>query len=520
MLYERVDVQTAQRSEPRTIPAPVGGLNGRDSLANMAETDAYMLDNVFPGTSTCRVRKGITRHAHGLGGPVSSLEVFGGATDRLLAFVAPHVYDVTVRNSPVTLKDDLNSDKTVAVMFATVADSTNWLIITTGQDIPMSYDGSAIADLAITGTEASPAELNFVASYQGRLFFASNNKLGFYYLQPGAIQGAAEYFDLGQLCKTGGFLQAIATYSEDAGDGPNDYIVFITNRGEYLMFFGTDPGDVNSWQLVGRYKASEPIGRKCVLDYAGDLIVLTVDGAIQFSQIRKLADTRFELTALTSKLGDILTRLNAFRDNHGWCMALYPAGGWLVVSAPGSPTRTGEYFHFVMNTTTMAWCRFTSREWDGHCFAVANKRLYLGRQDGTVRLCDEGQSDNDTDIQWLAKQAYNYFNTPQYKHFKWAQFLVKSEAPVVLSANLSVDYVERRPQSPSSPIAPTAGAEWDKAHWDADFWGFDAYTQRWIASWGVYGVAASHWLQGSLKGASLEWFATEHVFEKAQGLLG
>lgn len=91
---------------------------------------------------------------------------------------------------------------------------------------------------------------------------------------------------------------------------------------------------------------------------------------------------------------------------------------------------------------------------------------------------------------------------------------------MVLSANLSVDYVERRPQSPSSPIAPTAGAEWDKAHWDADFWGFDAYTQRWIASWGVYGVAASHWLQGSLKGASLEWFATEHVFEKAQGLLG
>jgi hypothetical protein len=487
----------------------------------MAEIDAYELDNVFPGTSTCRVRKGIQEHVTGLASGVVSLAVFAGdMDDTLLAFAKPHVYNVKVKNSPVSLKDNLNNDDVVSTMFSTVADNAQFLIITTGQDTPMSYDGAALANLTITWTTNPESELNFVASYQGRLFFASNNMLGFYYLIPGAIQGAAEYFDLGQLCKAGGYLQAIATYSEDAGDGPNDYIVFITSRGEYLMFIGTDPGDVDLWQLVGRFKASEPIGRKCVLDYAGDLIVLTVDGAIQFSQIKKMADTRLELTALTSKLGDILTRLNAFRDNIGWCMEMYPLGGWLIVSAPGSPTRTGQYFHFVMNTTTMAWCRFTSREWDGLCFAVANKRLYLGRQDGSVRLCDEGQSDDGSEIKWAAKQAYNYFGSPQYKHFKWAQFLVKSEAPVVLSANLSVDYVETRPLAPSSPIAPTSGAEWDEAYWDLDFWGFDPYTQRWIQSFGVYGVAGSHWLQGSLKGASLEWFATEHVFEKAQGLLG
>src|SRR6187399_2339269 len=145
MLYQGVQVQTAQTAEPKTIPAPVGGLNGRDSLANMNELDAYELTNLFPGTSTCRLREGCTQHQDPVGHPVSSLEVYGGGaagSQKLLAFAKPNIWDVTAENVKVSKKADLQSDETVATMMSTVADSAQFLIITTGADIPMKFDGA------------------------------------------------------------------------------------------------------------------------------------------------------------------------------------------------------------------------------------------------------------------------------------------------------------------------------------------------------------------------------------------
>jgi hypothetical protein len=519
MLYNGVEVNTQQTAEPKTIVCPVGGLNGRDSLANMEEKDAYQLDNIFPGTASCEIRPGVKMHQDPVGSPVSSLEVWsGGLGQVMLAFAVPNVLDVTVAGVVTNKKADLAGDEVVATMMSTVADSAQFLIITTGADVPMQFDGLVLTDLAFTGLSGPALELNFVCNYKQRLYFATEGMLGFYYLPPGQIQGALEWFDLGQLSKGGGYLQAIATYSEDAGDGPDDYIVFITSRGECLVFNGLDPGDATAWDIVGRFRAAEPIGRKCVINYAGDLIVLTTEGAQQFSAIRKIADTRYEETALSSKLGSILSEHNLYRDTYGWCMQLWPVGSMFIISVPHGANRNGKYHQFVMNTITQAWCRFESDEWNPQCWAMMGKKLYFGRWDGSVRVV-EGRSDLDKPIRFIVKQAYNYFNTPAHKHFKWAQFMVKSDAPVVLASRLSVDYKENVPVAMPTSINPSTGSEWDVDFWDEAVWGWSNYTQRWIAPYGDYGVAASHWLQGDINGATFEWFATEHVFEKASGLL-
>lgn len=522
MLYEGVQIDTAQKAESQTIPAPVGGLNGRDSLAAMAEKDAYEMDNIFPGTATCKVRSGCDVHVAGLGHPVYSLEVFGGDTgDHILAIGGGKVQNVTNPAAIVTLKADLAGRETVALMFSTVADNNQFLLVTMeGTDAAFKYDGVACTDLVFTGMDSPADELNFVSSYQGRVFWGAKERLGFYYLPPGQIQGAMEWFDLGQICHHGGVLIGMATYSEDAGDGPADYMVFITNHGEYVMYVGNDPGDPTGWEIVGRYKSAPPVGRKCLIDYAGDLVVLTLEGALQFSQIRKLADTRFELEALSSKLGDTLLSHNVFKDVYGWCMALYPVGGWLLVSVPHSFQDGGMHHHFVMNTTTQAWARYYGDEWNGLCWVVADNKLYFGRADGSVRQADVGDYDNDHPIRYSSKQAYSYFGTPAYKHFKWAQFLIKSEAPAAISAQLSVDYKEQTPNPVTSTLDPGPGAVWDISPWDTDYWAPGAYTQRFIQPFGQYGVVGSHWLNGLIAGATLEWFATEHVFEKATGLLG
>jgi len=524
MLYEGINVNTSQKSESSTITAPVGGLNGRDALANMAAEDAYELTNMFPGTSTVKVRQGCMVHQAPVGNPVRSMEIYSSGTgQKMLAFAGPNVWDVTVKDVKTNKKNTMVSDMTVSTMFSTVADAAQFLIITTGADIPMQYNGAALTNLTFTFAPGSPvgdlaSGINFVCNYKLRLYFGMKDRLGFYYLPPGQIQGVLEWFDLQQLSQGGGFLQAIATYSEDAGDGPDDYIVFITNRGECLMFNGLDPGDASAWEIVGRYRSAEPIGKRCVLGYAGDLLILTTEGVQQFSAIRKLADTRYEATTLSSKLGDILLQHNVYRNTYGWCMSLWPSGAMLVVNVPHSDVQTGMYHQFVMNTLTQAWTKFESEEWKALCFVMMDKKLYFGRYDGSIRVVG-GLYDVTEPIEFLAKQAYNYFKTPQRKQFHWAQFLLKSEAPVALASRLSVDFVENIPVVDPNPLGSGGGAEWDIAYWDIDYWGYGPYTQRWIAPYGDYGVAASHWLQGQIGGASLEWYSTEHVFEKADGLL-
>ena len=79
-----------------SLPAPVGGWNARDALANMAPTDAVTLDNLFPGVSSVALRGGYANHATGMTGQVETLMTYnGGATDKMFAIASGSVYDVT-----------------------------------------------------------------------------------------------------------------------------------------------------------------------------------------------------------------------------------------------------------------------------------------------------------------------------------------------------------------------------------------------------------------------------------------
>jgi len=56
-----------------SIPAPTGGLNARDSIADMPEKDALVLDNWCPLPSVIQVRKGSQNHVTGFTAPVETL---------------------------------------------------------------------------------------------------------------------------------------------------------------------------------------------------------------------------------------------------------------------------------------------------------------------------------------------------------------------------------------------------------------------------------------------------------------
>ena len=53
----------AAKSQSLSLPSPIGGLNARDSVANMKGTDALQMDNWFPQTTDVAVRRGYTAFA-------------------------------------------------------------------------------------------------------------------------------------------------------------------------------------------------------------------------------------------------------------------------------------------------------------------------------------------------------------------------------------------------------------------------------------------------------------------------
>lgn len=524
MIYGKVN--TRQSSQPFSIPAPVGGLNGRDPLASMPAIDAYLMDNAFPDTSKVTSRRGHEKFNpdHVLAGPVQTLDVYAGADgDQMLAWAGGKIYDASL-SVPVELATGMVSSIAINAMFSNAADDAQHLISVTGFDTPKHYDGSAISNLVITGP-TNPNELNYVFAFKERLYFGERDKLGFWFLPVGAIQGAASYFDLAQVSRNGGYLRAIATYSE-GGETPQDYIVFITSKGECITYMGYDPSSAANWQLVGRYFAATPIGPRCTLNYNGELVILTLEGALTFSSIRKGGDSSngvngSQYTAITSKLGRFLSDFNANADVHGWQGVQYPRSGMLILNVPASSSIAGAYYHYVMNTTTNAWCRFTG--WDGICFTVFNSRLYFGTYEGFVMLGDEGRDDNGESIRVDLKQSYNYFSDerslgPLQKHFQWASLLVACDGQPPLSGKFNVDFNEEQPDFLNT-LAETDGSEWDVTSWDVGTWGFDLETQKFIITLNKQGYAGSLWLRASMQGLTLDWFATQYVMQKTQGLL-
>jgi len=79
-----------------SLPAPIGGWNARDSLANMEPTDAVQLTNMFPTVSSVNLRGGYQQFATGITGQVESLFNYsGGASEKLFAVAGGKIYDVT-----------------------------------------------------------------------------------------------------------------------------------------------------------------------------------------------------------------------------------------------------------------------------------------------------------------------------------------------------------------------------------------------------------------------------------------
>lgn len=498
-----------------SVPAPIGGWNARDSIADMPKEDALLLDEFFPTPSDVMLRRGKDHHVTGITGQVESLMPYNNAsgTQTLFAAAGTAFYNVTAAGAVgAAVQSALTNARWQHVNFATTAGQ--FLQAANGADKIRLWDGAtwesqdAASAHAITGVTTS--NIIHLAVHKNRVWMVEKNTLTAWYLPTDAIGGAANAFRLNGVARKGGYLVAIDTWTLDSGNGPDDYWVAVTSEGEVIVYKGTDVSSATTWTLVGVWALGQPLGRRPFMKWAGDLLIITKEGVFPLSKalIGEQVDPK---VALTDKIVEAMKDAGAlYGANFGWQLLHYPGATMLMLNVPVN-TGSGQH-QYVMNTITGAWARF--KAWTANCWALLNGEPYFGG-DGFVAKCWGVFDDEGTNITGNAKSSFNYFRMGRVKkQWTMARPIIASNGMPAIAVGLNVDYDDSEPTATLS-FSPTSYAVWDSAVWDVGVWGGGLSVNRnWLSVTGI-GVCAATRLKVQCMGIEVRWQSTDHLYKPA-----
>jgi len=497
-------------SRSASIPAPVGGWNARDSIGEMKPTDAVYLTNYFPTTSDVMLRKGYTQHKTGFSGQIESLMPYSaGTTNTLFAAAGTSFYNATSSGAiGAAVVTGLTNARWQDQNITTSGGS--FLLCVNGADKLRGYNGSTWwtdgdGTHDITGVDT--AQCIHINLFKHRIFLVQKDTLKVWYLPTDSIAGAAALLDFSSVARQGGYMMAMENWTLDAGAGVDDHAVFITSNGEVIVYKGTDPSDATKWALVGIWEIGAPLGRRCTLKWAGDCLMLTQDGLMPLASA--LQSSRLDpRVALTDKIYYAVSQAATdYGSNFGWQLLYYAKANMLILNIPVS---TGQQTQYVMNTITKSWC-----DWTGigaNCWCIFNDEPYFGGN-GYVGRAWNGYSDNSTNINGDAKQAFSYFgNRGLLKRWTMVRPILLTEGSPTTLAGINVDF-DDTDVTGTLAYAPVTNAVWDSAVWDTGIWGGGlTVTKYWQGVNGV-GFAAALRLKMASQGIETHWASSDFVYE-------
>ncbi len=513
--------QGAPVSHTNTYAAPVGGWNARDALASMRPEDAVELRNWFPNASYVETRGGYALHNTSFsmdGGSGKTLMVYNGitGTNKMFCATTDAIWDVSTALAPVLAASTRTNGKYRWNMFG---DGTNlWLMAFNGADKPLFYDGTTWTEIDGVSTPAltgiTTTDIASGHPFKGRMLFLFNNSLKFGYLAAGVAGGAVSTFDLSGETSKGGYLIAFAHWTRDGGDGPDDFAVFFTSEGDAIVYQGTNPNSATTWAKVGSFSIGKPIGRKCVIQYGTDCIVITEDGVFPMSALLQTAEAERAKLSLSNKIGPaFIGAARSYGENYGWCATVFPARNALLVNIP--LTEDGEHEQYVMNTVTKSWCRFTS--WDAEDFVVFNKNLYFCNSDGVYKAWT-GTSDSDDNINFYAKQAFSNFVSNASKQVKLFMPILAVNGNINYASDIDVDF-EDDDITGTVLFTATSGAIWGASRFGESYW---ASGLEVVKQWSAPAEWPGTWISGKLKittnQVAAQWMGSSIVWEDAPSI--
>ena len=499
-----------------SVPAPVGGWNARDSIANMEPLDAVQLINFFPTISNCVLRGGSTNWATGMTGQVQTIMVYNGSTSsKMFAAVGTpdlKFYDASTAGAATATTVTGLTNAIWEYINITTTGGT-YLYAVNGADKPRLYDGTswvaidAASTPAITGVTTTT--LSNVTLFKNRLWFIQKDTLKAWYLPTSSVGGAAQVLDLSAIAKFGGKLVDLDTWTIDAGYGVDDNLVFVTSNGEVIVYRGTDPASDATWALTGVWKLGSPIGNRSMLKWGGDLLILTYDGLMPMAQ--SLQSSRLDpRVALSNKIqGAIVAATAAYSSSTvGW-QVYYNArrnAVWINV-----PIAEGQQEQYVMNTITTSWAQFQG--WTANVWETYNDNPYYGGNGVVVRAWDETYVDNTSNIATNVFQAFNYFDSRGVKkYFTRARPSIFTNGAPAIFVGINVDFNVDDTTAPISASASAVGL-WDAGTWDSALWGSGLQiTNNWQGVTGL-GYCGSIQLKSASSGLQIEWASTDVVYQ-------
>jgi hypothetical protein len=551
---QREQERGQNRAVPYPIAAPIGGLNARDALAAMAETDAIILDNWFCQPSWVEFRKGEATQAT-FAGQCPTVMGYRGALAQgnyLFGAVANgatySIYRVDntgggAVGSPVVggaggTVQALHSATFDYNQFGSGSGEFLWALNASDQDLPLLFDGStwnAVGNSGGTyqltngpsgGSNAGLMTLSQVAVYKQRLWFLQQGTFQVYYLPQLQASGALTQLNLGADFKLGGYLVAMVTVSVDNTAGLNDFMAFCSSMGEVVVYQGYDPSQESTWSIAAHFVMGRLLntGRRAWVKVGADAVLLTVDGAVLISQAM-LTDRSSTRQAVTDKIRQGLNnQVQTTGTLAGWQMQLYPFGTKLMIL---NPTSNASSFLWVQNTLSGAWSTFGqyASSWNAFCLEMWGDNLYVG-QNGAVSQVDTGLSDNGAAITFTVKPAFSQHGEPGHLK-RWTMFqpIFQVTGTLQLALSFNVDFSVTAPTG-AIPVSTGAGSPWNTSYWGPPgtkpltYWG-DAtlISKPWLGLNGE-GYWGTVYMQAAAVNLTCKWSASNFLHEPGGVLYG
>lgn len=493
---------------------PTGGLNTRDSLDNMPERDAIVLENWTPDLGSLRVRGGRREHTDSndidghTGGHVESLMVYeSGSAKQLLAAdgTAPNgiIYNCTSIGAPTdpALKTGLSTSRFDSVNFE------GKLIIVGKPMTPQIYDGVDMTDLSITGDGWPRTDVIGVNVHKDRVFYWTDNSQDVWYTDLYTPGAAVNKFPLSYVADKGGRLVHMATWTQDGGSGPDDLAVFFMSSGEVIIYRGSSPAAYADWALVGRYDIGVPLSACSIVKFGKDIIVSTELDYVYFSEIIQGKEARQKKTKITGALKQAVID---YGTNWGWCTAIFNAGKLGIFNVP--ITTNVQATQHVVNLITGAWTTWTGH--NANCWIEFNGKLYYGGSGGKIKQAEYQYDDEGSPIQSILQTSWNKLKYSANKRIIGLHEHYRSGNLINISNEFATDY-GIFPSQGFPPETQPVGTNWG-SDWGSEWTSGGVTINDWKLAYGNGRVVS---LQKKLQTKQLvEWFGMTWLYEKGSRL--
>lgn len=476
------------------IPAPLGGINTISAGSAMPVGDCVQMYNLIGAEYGLRTRLGSREWCTGLTGALDNqVRAFlpfngsaaSGANDKLFACTSTGIWDVTSSSASPSqvLTFSTTSGRagfgvshgvvTTAGHFLVYCDEVNGMHVYTETGNTWAAVTMGAGASQISGVD--PEDLVFVTVFKGRLWFVERDTASLWYLDTGALYGAATKFALGTQLRAGGPLVGVWNWTIDGGRGIDDMLVAVSTGGDVVIYRGTDPSNADDFGIKGVwYMGPPPAGRDVATNYGGDMLMMSRTGIVPLSRLvmgtGEIARNQYS----TAKISNLFNQLMETRATmNGWSMRLHPQDNALIVTVPesdGYPTT-----QLVMSLATQGWGRY--RDLDIYSSEVYGGKLYYGTVDGKVCIND-GDVDGVTladpnaysAIEWSCLTRFENLGNGRQKRIQIIRPTIVSAIAgqaFAVAARYKYDFSEL---AAVTPAVPASGA-WDSSVWDTSVWG-------------------------------------------------